>query len=334
MDERPTCKARELAPFALVAFGLPFLMGIPLGMAQKAGYATDAFANAQMFYPAAGAMLALLLAGRGEALPRRLFGFYFVCTAAMAACCLGVLAAPAVGWLLVCSLVIIAASVVAWVLLLTHKKAAREAAGLRWHGGAKALGYVALFLLLRTATVFVSMAAAGQLGEYLAYWTTAAPWVMMLTLIPNFFLSFLPFFGEEYGWRYFLQPRLQSRFGLRGGVLLLGVLWGLWHLPLNFFFYAPDTALQSVASQLVTCVCYSVFFAWAYMKTQNIWVPVLMHFFNNNMILVYAGTTDATVISGQTVGWGDVLVQLVLFGAAFLPFLAAKTFRPGLPDAA
>ena len=250
-----------------------------------------------------------------------------VCTVLMAGCCLGVLAAPAANWLVLCSAVIVVASVIAWVLLLTHKKPVREAAGLRWHGGAGALGYVALFLALRTASVFISMALAGQLGGYAAYWMTAAPWVTMLMLVPNFFLSFLPFFGEEYGWRYFLQPRLQSRFGPRGGVLLLGVLWGLWHLPLNLFYYAPDTALQSVASQLVTCVCFGVFFAWAYMRTNNIWTAVLLHYFNNNMILVYTGAGDAAVISGQTVGWGDVLVQLALFGALFLPFLASKTFR-------
>lgn len=327
MNTKPACTARELVPFALIAFGLPFLMGVPLGMAQRAGYATDAFANAQMFYPAAGAMAAMLLTWPKGALPRRFFWFYLLCTVLMAGCCLGVLAAPAANWLVLCSAVIVAASVIAWVLLLTHKKPVREAAGLRWHGGAGALGYVALFLALRTASVFISMALAGQLGGYAAYWMTAAPWVTMLMLVPNFFLSFLPFFGEEYGWRYFLQPRLQSRFGPRGGVLLLGVLWGLWHLPLNLFYYAPDTALQSVASQLVTCVCFGVFFAWAYMRTNNIWTAVLLHYFNNNMILVYTGAGDAAVISGQTVGWGDVLVQLVLFGALFLPFLVSKTFR-------
>ncbi len=52
------------------------------------------------------------------------------------------------------------------------------------------------------------------------------------------FLSFLPFFGEEYGWRYYLTPALQSRFGARRGALAVGVLWGLWHLPLNLFFTA------------------------------------------------------------------------------------------------
>jgi uncharacterized protein len=37
--------------------------------------------------------------------------------------------------------------------------------------------------------------------------------------------------GEEPGWRGFVLPRLQPRFGPLGGTLLLGFLWGCWHLP-------------------------------------------------------------------------------------------------------
>ena len=121
MNTKPACTARELVPFALIAFGLPFLMGVPLGMAQRAGYATDAFANAQMFYPAAGAMAVLLLTWPKGALPRRFFWFYLLCTVLMAGCCLGVLAAPAANWLVLCSAVIVAASVIDWVLLLSVK---------------------------------------------------------------------------------------------------------------------------------------------------------------------------------------------------------------------
>ena len=82
--------------------------------------------------------------------------------------------------------------------------------------------------------------------------------------------------------------------------------------------------MQSVVSQLVTCICFGIFFAWAYMKTKNIWAATLLHYFNNNMVLVYAGTA---AIGNQTVAWSDVLIQTVLFGALFLPFLAAKEFR-------
>lgn len=318
---------KERLIFLLIAYGLTFLMGLPLAIAQRGGYNTDVFPNAQMYYPAAGVMLAYL-AARRPSLPRRFFVFYLLNTAALAASCLGAVLAPGDVWLAAANLIVVAGSALAWVFLLTERKEKRAAAGLRWHGGVKALGFVALFILLRTAAVFLSMLPYGQLGEYLAYWSTPDPYLTFLLLIPNFFLSFLPFFGEEYGWRYYLQPRLQQRFGPRGGVLALGLVWAAWHLPLNFFYYAPETGLQSFASQIITCVVMAVFFGWAYMKTQNIWVPVLLHCFNNSLILVYSGTA---VVSNQTVTWFDILVQLIVYGVIFLPFLASGVFRKARP---
>jgi membrane protease YdiL (CAAX protease family) len=40
--------------------------------------------------------------------------------------------------------------------------------------------------------------------------------------------------GEELGWRGFLLPRLQTRFGPLVATLLTGAVWALWHLPLWF----------------------------------------------------------------------------------------------------
>ena len=40
--------------------------------------------------------------------------------------------------------------------------------------------------------------------------------------------------GEELGWRGFLYPRLEARLGWLGAALVLGVVWGVWHLPADF----------------------------------------------------------------------------------------------------
>ena len=88
---------------------------------------------------------------------------------------------------------------------------------------------------------------------------------LAVSLPLNFVLSFTAFLGEEYGWRGFLQGELTERFGRRKGVILLGLLWGLWHLPLNLFYYSPQTSLQSIIGQLAGCVGMGIFFGWVYL---------------------------------------------------------------------
>ena len=71
----------------------------------------------------------------------------------------------------------------------------------------------------------------------------------------------------------------RSVFGLKEGVILLGCVWAVWHLPIDFFYYTtPDMGLAALASQFITCITIGLFMAYAYMKTQNIWVPVIIHF--------------------------------------------------------
>jgi uncharacterized protein len=59
--------------------------------------------------------------------------------------------------------------------------------------------------------------------------------------ITNFALVFLiggPL-GEELGWRSYALPALGSRMGWRMASLVIGVIWGLWHLP---WFFTAGTA--------------------------------------------------------------------------------------------
>src|SRR5699024_4750877 len=95
--------------------------------------------------------------------------------------------------------------------------------------------------------------------------------------------------------------------------------------PLNLFFYSPETSLQSIAAQIIVCITLGIFFTYGYeLCGNNIWVPVLLHYLNNNMIIVWNGTAD---ISNQVYAWADVGISAVLYGLLFLPFLASKVFK-------
>lgn len=55
---------------------------------------------------------------------------------------------------------------------------------------------------------------------------------MALLLIAPF-LNVIPAFGEEWGWRGYLLPKLLDSFRVVPTLVLMGVIWGLWHLPLT-----------------------------------------------------------------------------------------------------
>lgn len=327
----------QLIIFGCTAFLIPYLFGILMGIGYRMGNDVSIFANVQMYMPAAGVMLAMLITrGQDRRVPRKFYICFLVQTALLAACCVVSVFIPSLLWAVVCQLLIIGGSVVGWIFLLLENKENRAAYGLRLTRckGKNPVLYVLLFIVLYFGRIVLAgliSVLSGQAQGAAEFGTEE--WVIFivnLAAMPiNFFLAFTAFFGEEYGWRGFLQPLLQKRLGSIKGILLLGVLWGIWHLPLNIFYYSPDTWLLSVVNQIVLCVCYSAFFGFAYMKTKTIWVPVVIHYFNNNAVLLFG---SAESISNQVLTWGDVLLNAALLIVLYLPFLASKIFRKEMAD--
>lgn len=60
-------------------------------------------------------------------------------------------------------------------------------------------------------------------------WPEIPPLVPVLVVWP-----LLAALGEEFGWRGFLFPRLLSRYGDIPAGLIIGLIWGVWHLPADF----------------------------------------------------------------------------------------------------
>jgi membrane protease YdiL (CAAX protease family) len=99
-------------------------------------------------------------------------------------------------------------------------------------------------------------------------------------------------FGEEYGWRGFLQREL-SPLGLRKGVFLIGLVWGTWHIPI--ILSGTHTYPPSVAGFLCAYIFFTLWGfvqSYAVLKTGSIWTAAFLHGVVNN---VYAFTLNYLV---------------------------------------
>lgn len=328
---------KELIIYVVIAYGVTFLMGLFMWYGNSKNLDLSTFPSAQMFYPAAGVMLAMLCVRKEDMLVPKAFYLFFVCvtlilvvTAILSIfypyALVVVQRIPISVWTLLQQGLIIGASVVSWIILLATKKEKRRAYGLCWNKSVFSWICILLFLALYAFRTVIAVVWSDQLNVLGMIAKSPNTWMLLAALPVNFFFVFAAFFGEEYGWRYYLQPLLQKRFGLRGGVLLLGVVWGIWHFPVDLFYYTQDSQLLMVLAQQITCITLGIFFAYVYMKTENIWVPVALHFLNNNLVPIVSGNYSASVLENQSMTWSELLVSLVINGVIFGVFLFTKPF--------
>ena len=110
------------------------------------------------------------------------------------------------------------------------------------------------------------------------------PWYL---LIGNYLLSYfvgallyslLFAFGEEYGWRGYLQKEWAPDGNLKGFVAI-GCVWGLWHLPaiLQGHNYPEYPILGGFILMPLLCTLFSIVFGIAMDRRRVIWIAVVFH---------------------------------------------------------
>jgi membrane protease YdiL (CAAX protease family) len=86
---------------------------------------------------------------------------------------------------------------------------------------------------------------------------------------------------EELGWTGFALPRMQDRWGWTRAGLVLGLIWGLWHLLADFWGNADAWGPLYVTRYVLWCgaafTAYRMLIAWAYHHTGSLLLAQLMH---------------------------------------------------------
>ena len=92
--------------------------------------------------------------------------------------------------------------------------------------------------------------------------------------------------GEELGWRGYMNRKLEPLVGTLGTCLIGGIIWGLWHFPIDISNYLGgygsfSFSMKSAFGRLVLLTCFGVFLMWLTKKTDSVFPAVVAHFMFN-----------------------------------------------------
>lgn len=104
--------------------------------------------------------------------------------------------------------------------------------------------------------------------------------VQALLLAPA--LNFVTCFGEEWGWRGYLLPKVSKHFSTILTLLVTGIIWGLWHAPLtvighNYGLGYWGFPFTGIAMMCVFCMVLGIFLSYITLKTNSCIPAILAH---------------------------------------------------------
>jgi hypothetical protein len=129
---------------------------------------------------------------------------------------------------------------------------------------------------------------------------------------------------EELGWRGFALPRLQARRSAFSASVLLGAIWGIWHIPL---YYVSGTGQHETAGAagtafaigafVVWTIGLSILFTWLFNQTRGSLIVVMLFHAAVNLgafVPGAVGSTGAASFLYALVTWIVALVVAARFG--------------------
>ncbi len=136
-------------------------------------------------------------------------------------------------------------------------------------------------------------------------------------------------FGEEFGWRGYLLPRLSPLGGVQAAIIT-GVVWGLWHAPiiiLNGYNY-PGHPWSGVVMMVVFTIALSMIFAWLRFRSGSVWPSTLAHAaFNAQAGFAIVFLSQADSLLRAPIG----LISLIPTIAFAIWLAATGRLKPDLP---
>ena len=320
----------ELCTFLIIAFGVTFLLEFAgIGM-YGSGMLSSRIGQVAMFIPALTAIFCLVYF-KSTALTReaKLFLALFVITAGVLI--FEMVFFPILGTVGYYPILSVATSFGSLVLVfvLNLKRTWRAnlvAAKLsfgknRWLYLVLSVIFSSVFIVGYLLSYFLGLSF--PLGEFSMNNFFSGLGFSLLLLV----IAWPIYFGEEYGWRFYLQDRMFALFGRYTGVVLIGVIWALWHAPMMLvgLNFPQDSFIPANAAYIVYTILMSVVFGYAVLKTGSIWIAVLLHGLTDTIV----NACHVSIASGNSIV--SFLPVLVVLGVLAFILLRSKVWTNEKP---
>jgi membrane protease YdiL (CAAX protease family) len=303
---------RQIVTYLAATFGLTYLLNLVLYL--TVGYsdhpATLLLLQLQMLIPAAAAIVLGLFAFKSSPIyrtrsPLRWFLYAYLAYALLfVVLAVGALWIEAELYLIFVNLATLGLGLgLLAIVVLARLIGGRQAFARTGLGGGRPIYYVTFSLLLVTIyLVMTGLNALFGLGETVnlmdllqtmagdqATGLEGIPPAAVFALIAVQSVVLGPLlglpmaFGEEYGWRGFLQSEL-VKMGKARGILLLGIIWGVWHAPIIAMGHNyPGYPLLGPVVMTLYTIGLGFFLGYAVLKSGSVWLAAFLHGLNNQV---------------------------------------------------
>jgi len=189
--------------------------------------------------------------------------------------------------------------------------------GIQWY-----LASILLIPILLTAILFVlSLISSSYLPGIFAGNNTNS------LLISGITAGIMVGLFEELGWTGFAIPRLRQRFNVFQTGLIVGLLWGLWHMPLFLGNIRNSEEIPPVIYLLVLLFSFlppiRIIMVWIYDRTKSLFLVILMHASLTASILIFP---PRQVTAVQIVTYDLILSVILWLIVAILAIIPKENF--------
>ena len=168
------------------------------------------------------------------------------------------------------------------------------------------------------ATLVIGGGDWSDLGRGLSFSQALAAILTVLATAP---LMAFNTFGEEFGWRGYMNQKMEPLLGTTGTIIVGGILWGLWHAELTVegHNFGPDYEgypYLGILYMCITCTFMGIFLMWLTKKTHSVYPAAVFHAMNN-----FGGSiTGNLFLSGIPEDFSPTIPQMLILD---IPLYAA-----------